>query len=297
MIIQMQLIDGKAVAEQVKQEIAEQVATMMENGMKRPHLAAILVGHDGGSETYVAAKVKACAVCGFKSTLIRFESDVTEKELLQKIAELNNDPDVDGFIVQLPLPKHINEQHIIEAIDYRKDVDGFHPINVGRMSIGLPCFVSATPYGIMELLRRYNIETRGKKCVVLGRSNIVGKPMAMLLMQKSNPGNCTVTVCHSNTVNIKEECRQADIIIAALGQPGFVTANMVKPGAVVIDVGTTRIPDETKKSGFRLSGDVKFDEVAPLCSYITPVPGGVGPMTICSLMKNTLLAGQKAIYR
>lgn len=297
MIIQMQLIDGKAVAEQVKQEIAEQVATMMENGMKRPHLAAILVGHDGGSETYVAAKVKACAVCGFKSTLIRFESDVTEKELLQKIAELNNDPDVDGFIVQLPLPKHINEQHIIEAIDYRKDVDGFHPINVGRMSIGLPCFVSATPYGIMELLRRYNIETHGKKCVVLGRSNIVGKPMAMLLMQKSNPGNCTVTVCHSNTVNIKEECRQADIIIAALGQPGFVTADMVKPGAVVIDVGTTRIPDETKKSGFRLSGDVKFDEVAPLCSYITPVPGGVGPMTICSLMKNTLLAGQKAIYR
>lgn len=297
MIIQMQLIDGKAVAEQVKQEIAEQVATMMENGMKRPHLAAILVGHDGGSETYVAAKVKACAVCGFKSTLIRFESDVTEKELLQKIAELNNDPDVDGFIVQLPLPKHINEQHIIEAIDYRKDVDGFHPINVGRMSIGLPCFVSATPYGIMELLRRYNIETRGKKCVVLGRSNIVGKPMAMLLMQKSNPGNCTVTVCHSNTVNIKEECRQANIIIAALGQPGFVTADMVKPGAVVIDVGTTRIPDETKKSGFRLSGDVKFDEVAPLCSYITPVPGGVGPMTICSLMKNTLLAGQKAIYR
>jgi len=297
MIIQMQLIDGKAVAEQVKQEIAEQVATMMENGMKRPHLAAILVGHDGGSETYVAAKVKACAVCGFKSTLIRFESDVTEKELLQKIAELNNDPDVDGFIVQLPLPKHINEQHIIEAIDYRKDVDGFHPINVGRMSIGLPCFVSATPYGIMELLRRYNIETRGKKCVVLGRSNIVGKPMAMLLMQKSNPGNCTVTVCHSNTVNIKEECRQADIIIAALGQPEFVTADMVKPGAVVIDVGTTRIPDETKKSGFRLSGDVKFDEVAPLCSYITPVPGGVGPMTICSLMKNTLLAGQKAIYR
>lgn len=297
MIIQMQLIDGKAVAEQVKREIAEQVATMMENGMKRPHLAAILVGHDGGSETYVAAKVKACAVCGFKSTLIRFESDVTEKELLQKIAELNNDPDVDGFIVQLPLPKHINEQHIIEAIDYRKDVDGFHPINVGRMSIGLPCFVSATPYGIMELLRRYNIETRGKKCVVLGRSNIVGKPMAMLLMQKSNPGNCTVTVCHSNTVNIKEECRQADIIIAALGQPGFVTADMVKPGAVVIDVGTTRIPDETKKSGFRLSGDVKFDEVAPLCSYITPVPGGVGPMTICSLMKNTLLAGQKAIYR
>ena len=291
----MQLIDGKAVAEQVKQEIAAQVAAMVERGEKRPHLAAILVGHDGGSETYVAAKVKACEVCGFKSTLIRFESDITEDILLDKVAELNNDPDVDGFIVQLPLPKHINEQHVIEAIDYRKDVDGFHPINVGRMSIGLPCFISATPNGIMELLKRYNIETRGKKAVVLGRSNIVGKPMASLLMQKSNPGDCTVTVCHSHTANIKEECLHADIIVAALGQPGFVKADMVKEGAVIIDVGTTRVPDATKKSGFRLSGDVQFDEVAPKCSFITPVPGGVGPMTICSLMKNTLLAGQKSI--
>ena len=293
----MQLIDGKAVAEQVKQEIAAQVAAMVERGEKRPHLAAILVGHDGGSETYVAAKVKACEVCGFKSTLIRFESDITEDILLAKVAELNNDPDVDGFIVQLPLPKHINEQHVIEAIDYRKDVDGFHPINVGRMSIGLPCFISATPNGIMELLKRYNIETRGKKAVVLGRSNIVGKPMASLLMQKANPGDCTVTVCHSHTANIKEECLKADIIVAALGQPGFVKADMVKEGAVIIDVGTTRVPDATKKSGFRLCGDVQFDEVAPKCSYITPVPGGVGPMTICSLMKNTLLAGQKSIYK
>ena len=293
----MQLIDGKAVAEQVKQEIAAQVAAMVERGEKRPHLAAILVGHDGGSETYVAAKVKACEVCGFKSTLIRYESDITEETLLAKVAELNNDPDVDGFIVQLPLPKHINEQHVIEAIDYRKDVDGFHPINVGRMSIGLPCFISATPNGIMELLKRYNIETRGKKAVVLGRSNIVGKPMATLLMQKSNPGDCTVTVCHSHTANIKEECLKADIIVAALGQPGFVKADMVKEGAVIIDVGTTRVPDATKKSGFRLCGDVQFDEVAPKCSYITPVPGGVGPMTICSLMKNTLLAGQKSIYK
>lgn len=293
----MQLIDGKAVAAQVKQEIAAQVAKMVEKGLKRPHLAAILVGHDGGSETYVAAKVKACEECGFKSTLVRYESDITEQQLLDKVHELNTDDDVDGFIVQLPLPGHINEQHVIEAIDYRKDVDGFHPINVGRMSIGLPCFISATPNGIMELLKRYGIETRGKKAVVLGRSNIVGKPMATLLMQKTTPGDCTVTICHSHTANIKEECRQADIIIAALGQPGFVTADMVKPGAVIIDVGTTRVPDATRKSGFRLSGDVKFDEVAPLCSYITPVPGGVGPMTICSLMKNTLLAGQKSIYK
>ena len=293
----MQLIDGKAIAEQVKQEIAAQVAEMVANGQKRPHLAAILVGHDGGSETYVANKVKACEVCGFKSSLIRFESDITEEELLNKVKELNEDDDVDGFIVQLPLPKHINEQHVIEAIDYRKDVDGFHPINVGRMNIGLPCFVSATPNGILELLKRYNIETKGKKCVVLGRSNIVGKPMAALLMQKAYPGDCTVTVCHSHTANIKEECQAADIIVAALGQPEFVTADMVKPGAVIIDVGTTRVPDATRKSGFKLTGDVKFDEVAPKCSFITPVPGGVGPMTICSLMKNTLLAGQKVIYK
>lgn len=286
----MQIIDGKAIAEQIKQEIAAEVAERIARGEKRPHLAAILVGHDGGSETYVANKVKACEVCGFKSTLIRYENDITEETLLAKIAELNADDDVDGFIVQLPLPKHIDEQHIIEAIGPRKDVDGFHPQNVGRMAIGLPCFVSATPNGILELFRRYDIETSGKKCVVLGRSNIVGKPMATLMMQKTNPGDATVTVCHSHSKNLVEECRQADIIIAALGQPNFVKADMVKEGAVIIDVGTTRVPDATKKSGFKLTGDVKFDEVAPKCSYITPVPGGVGPMTICSLMMNTLKA-------
>ena len=293
----MQLIDGKAVAAQIKKEIATEVNEILANGGKRPHLAAILVGHDGGSETYVASKVKACEECGFKSTLIRYEADVTEEELLAKVEELNNDADVDGFIVQLPLPKHIDEQKITEAIDYRKDVDGFHPVNAGRLSIGLPCFLSATPNGIMELLRRYNIDTKGKKCVVLGRSNIVGKPMANLMMQKSIPGDATVTVCHSHTQNIAEECRQADIIIAALGQPHFLKADMVKEGAVVIDVGTTRVPDETRKSGFRLCGDVDFDNVAPKCSFITPVPGGVGPMTIVSLMKNTLLAGKRAIYK
>ena len=293
----MQLIDGKAVAAQIKREIATEVDNILSNGGKRPHLAAILVGHDGGSETYVAAKVKACEECGFTSTLIRYETDVTEEELLAKVEELNNDADVDGFIVQLPLPKHIDEQKITEAIDYRKDVDGFHPVNVGRLSIGLPCFLSATPNGIMELLRRYNIETKGKKCVVLGRSNIVGKPMASLMMQKSLPGDATVTVCHSHTQNIAEECRQADIIIAALGQPHFLKADMVKEGAVVIDVGTTRVPDATRKSGFRLCGDVDFENVAPKCSFITPVPGGVGPMTIVSLMRNTLLAGKREIYK
>lgn len=292
----MQIIDGKAVSIQIKQEIAAEVEKMVAEGHRRPHLAAILVGHDGGSETYVANKVKSCAECGFKSTLIRFEDDITEETLLNEVRRLNEDNDVDGFIVQLPLPKHINEQHVIEAIDYHKDVDGFHPVNVGRMNIGLPCFISATPNGIIELLRRYGIETCGKKCVVLGRSNIVGKPMATLLMQKANPGDCTVTVCHSHTANLKEECRQADIIIAAMGKPHFVTEDMVKDGAVIIDVGTTRVPDSTRKSGFRLCGDVDFDNVAPKCSFITPVPGGVGPMTICSLMKNTLLAGKKAIY-
>lgn len=292
----MQIIDGKAVSAQIKQEIAAEVEEMVAKGQKRPHLAAILVGHDGGSETYVANKVKSCAECGFKSTLIRFEDDITEDTLLEEVRKLNANDDIDGFIVQLPLPKHINEQHVIEAIDYRKDVDGFHPINVGRMSIGLKCFISATPNGILELLKRYDIETRGKKCVVLGRSNIVGKPMASLLMQKAYPGDCTVTVCHSHTDNIREECRQADIIIAAMGVPGFVTADMVKEGAVIIDVGTTRVPDPTRKTGFRLCGDVKFDEVADKCSFITPVPGGVGPMTICSLMRNTLLAGKKVIY-
>ena len=293
----MQLIDGKSVAAQIKQEIAAEVNEILANGGKRPHLAAILVGHDGGSETYVASKVKACEECGFTSTLIRYEADVTEEELLTKVEELNNDTDVDGFIVQLPLPKHIDEQKVTEAIDYRKDVDGFHPVNAGRLSIGLPCFLSATPNGIMELLRRYNIDTKGKKCVVLGRSNIVGKPMANLMMQKNQPGDATVTVCHSHTQNIAEECRQADIIIAALGQPHFLKADMVKEGAVVIDVGTTRVSDSTRKSGFRLCGDVDFENVAPKCSFITPVPGGVGPMTIVSLMKNTLLAGKRAIYK
>ena len=293
----MQLIDGKATAAQIKQEIAEEVSQIVANGGKRPHLAAILVGHDGGSETYVKNKVIACEQCGFKSTLIRFEADITEAELLAEVDRLNKNDDVDGFIVQLPLPKHISEQKVIEAIDYRKDVDGFHPINVGRMSIGLPCYISATPNGILDLLRRYHIETSGKKCVVLGRSNIVGKPMAQLMMQKRTPGDATVTVCHSHSRNLKEECRQADIIIAAIGIPNFVTADMVKEGAVVIDVGTTRVPDATRKSGFRLNGDVKFDEVAPRCSFITPVPGGVGPMTICSLMKNTLSAGKKEFYK
>lgn len=292
----MQLIDGKAIAATIKREIAEQVEKMIAAGNKRPHLAAILVGHDGGSETYVANKVRACEECGFTSTLIRYEDDVTEAELLAKVQELNEDADVDGFIVQLPLPRHIDEQKVTEAIDYRKDVDGFHPVNAGRLSIGLPCFLSATPNGIMELLRRYNIDTKGKKCVVLGRSNIVGKPVASLMMQKQIPGDATVTVCHSHTANIAEECRTADIIIAALGQPNFVKADMVKEGAVIIDVGTTRVPDATRKSGFRLCGDVDFENVAPKCSYITPVPGGVGPMTIVSLMKNTLLAATHEIY-
>lgn len=293
----MTLLDGKATAATIKQEIAAEVEQILAAGGKQPHLAAILVGHDGGSETYVANKVKSCAECGFKSTLIRFEDTVTEEELLAKVEELNHDDDVDGFIVQLPLPKHIDEEKVTEAIDYRKDVDGFHPINVGRMSIGLPCFVSATPNGILQLLKHYNIETSGKKCVVLGRSNIVGKPMANLMMQKSYPGDATVTVLHSHSKNIKEECQLADILIVAMGKPGFVTEDMVKPGAVVIDVGTTRVPDATRKSGFRLSGDVDFEHVAPKCSYITPVPGGVGPMTICSLMKNTLSAGKKEFYK
>ncbi|MBE6293999.1 MAG: bifunctional methylenetetrahydrofolate dehydrogenase/methenyltetrahydrofolate cyclohydrolase FolD [Bacteroidales bacterium] len=292
----MQIIDGKAIAATIKKEIAQQVEDILAAGGKRPHLAAILVGHDGGSETYVANKVRACEECGFTSTLIRYEDDVTEQQLLDKVQELNNDPDVDGFIVQLPLPKHIDEQKVTEAIDYRKDVDGFHPVNAGRLSIGLPCFLSATPNGILELLCRYNIDTKGKKCVVLGRSNIVGKPVASLMMQKQYPGDATVTVCHSHTANIAEECRNADIIIAALGQPHFVKADMVKEGAVIIDVGTTRVPDATRKSGFRLCGDVDYDNVAPKCSYITPVPGGVGPMTIVSLMKNTLLAATHSIY-
>ena len=293
---EMQLIDGKATATAIKHEIAAEVEAIVAEGGRRPHLAAVLVGHDGGSETYVKNKVIACEQCGFESTLIRYEDDVTEEELLACVDRLNNDDTVDGFIVQLPLPKHINEQKVIEAIDYRKDVDGFHPINVGRLVIGLPCFISATPLGIMTLLQRYGIHTSGKKCVVLGRSNIVGNPMAQLMMQKRY-GDATVTVCHSHTANIKEECSKADIIVAAIGRPDFVTADMVKEGAVVIDVGTTRVPDASRKSGYRLNGDVKFSEVAPKCSFITPVPGGVGPMTICSLMKNTLSAYKKEFYK
>ncbi len=292
----MNLIDGKATAACIKAEIAEEVRRIVADGGKRPHLAAVIVGHDGGSETYVRNKVLACEACGFQSTLVRYEEDVTEDELLACIDRLNADPDIDGFIVQLPLPRHIDEQRVIEAIDYRKDVDGFHPVNVGRMAIGLPCFVSATPLGILTLLKRYGIATSGKRCVVLGRSNIVGKPMAQLMMQKQY-GDATVTVCHSHTPDIKAVCREADIVIAAIGHPGFVTADMVKEGAVVIDVGTTRVPDSSRKSGFRLCGDVIFDEVAPHCSYITPVPGGVGPMTICSLMTNTLAAAKKTNYR
>ena len=291
----MQLIDGKATAAAIKEQIAKEVAQIVAAGGKQPHLVAVLVGHDGGSETYVKNKVLACEKCGFKSTLIRYEEDVTEEELLQCVDKLNQDDDVDGFIVQLPLPKHIDEQKVTMAIDYRKDVDGFHPVNVGRMALGMPCFISATPLGILTLLQHYNIETSGKKCVILGRSNIVGKPMAQLMMQKQY-GDATVTVCHSHSKDLKKECQEADIIIAAIGRPDFVTADMVKPGAVVIDVGTTRVPDATKKSGFRLNGDVKFDEVAEKCSFITPVPGGVGPMTICSLMKNTLAAGKKEYY-
>ena len=284
----MQLIDGKATAAAIKAEIAEEVKKIVESGGKRPHLAAILVGHDGGSETYVKNKVLACEACGFTSTLLRFEDDITEEFLLKQVDKLNHDADVDGFIVQLPLPKHISEQKVIEAIDYRKDVDGFHPINVGRMAIGLPCYVSATPLGILTLLRRYHIETSGKKCVILGRSNIVGKPMAQLMMQKQY-GDATVTVCHSRSKTLKEECRQADIIIAALGIPGFLKAGMVKEGVIVVDVGITRVPADNEK-GYRIMGDVDFDSVAPKCSYITPVPGGVGPMTIVSLMKNSLRA-------
>ncbi len=292
----MQLIDGKAVSAQMKQEIAQEVEALKKAGKRAPKLVAVLVGNDGGSETYVAAKHKTCQEVGFESEVIRFDSTISQEELLACVHRLNKDDSVDGFIVQLPLPKHIDEQKIIEAIDYRKDVDGFHPINVGRMSIGLPCFVSATPAGIVELLKRYNIPTQGKHCVVLGRSNIVGKPVAGLMAQKGYPGDCTVTICHSRSANLKEMCLQADIIIAALGVPGFLKGDMVKDGVVVIDVGTTRVPATDTKSGFRLKGDVEFSEVAPKASYITPVPGGVGPMTIISLMRNTLLAGKKEIY-
>jgi methylenetetrahydrofolate dehydrogenase (NADP+)/methenyltetrahydrofolate cyclohydrolase len=289
----MQLIDGKKISSVIKEEIALEVEKIKSKGGKTPHLAAVLVGHDGGSETYVAHKVKACEQVGFESTLVRYEDDVTEEELLAKVDELNNNSAIDGFIVQLPLPKHISEQKIIEAIDPSKDVDGFHPENVGRMSIGLPCFVSATPAGIMELLKRYKIETSGRHCVVIGRSNIVGRPVSVLLSQKSEVGNATVTVVHSRTKNLKEICLQADIIIAALGSPEFLKAEMVREGAVVIDVGTTRVKSDKTKSGWKLKGDVDFETVAPKCSYITPVPGGVGPMTIVSLLQNTLKAAKR----
>jgi methylenetetrahydrofolate dehydrogenase (NADP+)/methenyltetrahydrofolate cyclohydrolase len=291
----MILIDGNKVAAEMKQEIAEEVKTIVEKGGKAPHLAAILVGHDGGSETYVAYKIKDCEAVGFKSSLIRYEDDVTEIELLAKIEELNNDDDLDGFIVQLPLPKHISEQKVIEAINPKKDVDGFHPANVGRMVIGLPSYVSATPFGIVELLKRYNIETNGKNCVIVGRSNIVGRPLSVLMSQKAV--NATVTVAHSRTKNLDEVCRNADILIAAIGVPEFVKGNMVKEGAVVIDVGTTRVKSDLTKSGWKLKGDVLFEEVAEKCSYITPVPGGVGPMTRVSLLQNTLLSAKGEIYK
>jgi len=285
----MVILDGKATADQIKLEIAAKVDEIVKHGGKRPHLAAILVGEDGASQTYVGHKEKACALVGFKSTILRLAADVSQEKLLEEIAKINADKDIDGLIVQLPLPKHIDEQKVIEAIDPKKDVDGFHPVNVGRMVLGLPSFISATPYGIMELLTRYNIETAGKHCVIIGRSNIVGRPLANLLSQKSNPGDCTVTICHSRTKNLKEHTLMADIIIAALGVPEFLKGDMVKDGAVVIDVGITRMKADTK-TGFRLVGDVLFSEVSPKSSFITPVPGGVGPMTIVSLLKNTLKA-------
>lgn len=291
----MVLIDGKKTSEIIQSEIAEEVIGIKNNGGKVPHLAAVLVGNDGGSETYVAAKVKACERVGFKSTLIRFDANVTEEELLNCVAKLNTDDDLDGFIVQLPLPKHISEEKVVEAINPHKDVDGFHAVNVGRMVAGMPAFISATPFGIMELIKRYKIETSGKNCVVIGRSNIVGRPMSILLSQKGI--DCTVTLCHSRTKNLKEICAKADIIVAALGMAEFLTGDMVKEGAVVIDVGITRVKSDKTKSGWKLLGDVKFDEVAPKCSFITPVPGGVGPMTIASLLYNTLLSSKKEIYK
>jgi methylenetetrahydrofolate dehydrogenase (NADP+)/methenyltetrahydrofolate cyclohydrolase len=293
----MQLIDGKKISLQLQEDIANEVKQLLASGLKQPHLAAILVGNDGGSETYVASKIKACERVGFKSTLIRLPEYVTEEKLLNAVYDLNNNPDVDGFIVQLPLPRHINEHKIIEAIKPSKDVDGFHPLNVGRMVLNLPCYVSATPYGIVHLLEKYNIETSGKHCVVIGRSHIVGSPMSILLAKNTALGNCTVTLCHSKTENLISHTLKADIIICALGSPEFLRAHMIKDGAVVIDVGTTRVESIDSKSGYKLKGDVKFDEVAPKCSYITPVPGGVGPMTIASLIKNTMLAAKKEIYK
>ena len=292
-----EIIDGKATSLAIKDEIAEKVKQIVKDGGKIPHLAAVLVGDDGASQTYVNGKVKACEYVGFKSTLLTFEDDISEQKLLEVVDELNNDPDIDGYIVQLPLPKHISARKIIERIKPEKDVDGFHPINVGRMVLGLPAYISATPFGILKLIERYKIETEGKECVIIGRSDIVGTPMSNLLSRKTYPGNCTVTLCHSRTKDIKALSQKADIVIAALGRPEFLTADMVKEGAVVIDVGVTRVPDATKKRGYALKGDVKFDEVSEKASFITPVPGGVGPMTIASLLYNTLMAAQKAIYK
>jgi methylenetetrahydrofolate dehydrogenase (NADP+) / methenyltetrahydrofolate cyclohydrolase len=292
----MILLDGKATAEQIKNEIKIEVENLVKNGGKKPHLSAILVGNNGASETYVNAKGKACLEVGFNSTTLRFDENISESELIKEIEKINQNDDIDGLIVQLPLPKHIDENKIIQTIAPKKDVDGFHPINVGRLVIGLPTYVSATPFGIMELLKRYKIETAGKKCVVIGRSNIVGTPISILMSRATNPGNSTVTLCHSKTANLKEECLSADILIVALGKAEFVTADMVKEGAVVVDVGITRVTSDKTKSGFKLLGDVKFDEVAAKASYITPVPGGVGPLTIVSLMKNTLSSAKKEIY-
>jgi len=283
----MQILDGKLVSSGIQESLKLDVAALKAEGKKTPHLAAVLVGNNGASETYVSAKVKSCAAIGYKSTLLKLEDSVTEIKLLSLIEELNADPDVDGILVQLPLPKHISEEKIIMAIHPEKDVDGFHPVNAGKLVQGTPAFISATPHGIMLLLEHYKIETKGKQAAVIGRSNIVGRPMSILLSANTYPGNCTVTLCHSQTHNIKEICQRSDIIVAALGRPGFVTADMVKDGAVVIDVGITRVPDASKKSGFALKGDVDFAAVSPKCSYITPVPGGVGPMTIAALMKNT----------
>lgn len=291
------IIDGKATSLAIKEEIAEKVQQIIKDGGKVPHLAAVLVGEDGASQTYVEGKVKACEMVGFKSTLLKFDADITEEELLEVVDRLNNDQDIDGYIVQLPLPRQISTQKVTERIKPEKDVDGFHPVNVGRMVLGLPAYISATPFGILKLIERYKIETEGKACVIIGRSDIVGTPMSNLLSRKTYPGNCTVTLCHSRTQDIKALSKKADIVIAALGKPEFLTADMVKKGAVVIDVGITRVPDLSKKRGYALKGDVKYDEVAEKASYITPVPGGVGPMTIASLLYNTLMAAQKAIYR
>jgi len=294
--VSYQLLDGRKTSDAIKEEIAQEVKVIREGGRRAPHLAAVLVGNDGASQTYVNAKVKACEKVGFTSTLRRFDESISEEDLLVEIQNLNNDPEIDGFIVQLPLPKHIDEDKVNQTILPAKDVDGFHPVNVGRMTIGLPAFISATPSGILQLLERYNIETEGKNCVVMGRSNIVGYPMSILMARNAYPGNCTVTITHSRTKNVEEITRKADILIVAIGKAEFVTADMVKEGAVVIDVGITRLPDDSKKSGYRLAGDVNFAEVAPKCSYITPVPGGVGPMTIVSLLRNTLLAASGELY-